>query len=267
MRAAAEVEPLALMVDFEVLIGRDHVDELDLEGLALVGEPGLGLIAVPQLLGERSVLGDDLAHALFDRGKVVRGERLGAGKVVVEAVFDHRADRDLGAGPQPLHRLGEHVRRVVADQFERARVLAADELEGGIGVDRIGKVAEHPVAHHRHGALEERGGDRPGDVGAGQAGLERARGAVRKRHGNHGFAPAAHSPIRVGVSGVGIGKPRGRFNRSASPYGPAGTSQLGQTTRVGRAGDGSGWRAARGAPAKASRCASMRSEARVAVRL
>ena len=186
VRAAAEVLPLALLVDLQILALWDHVDELDLERLAALGEPALGLFARPVFLGEGAVARDDLAHALLDGREILGRERLGAVEVVVEAVLDHRADRDLRAGPQSLHRLGQHVGGVVADQLEGAGVLAAEELEPGVGVERVGQVREHAVAHHGDGALGEAGRDRPGDVEAGHAGLERAAVAVGKGDGNHG---------------------------------------------------------------------------------
>ena len=43
VRAAAEVEPIALRVDLEILPLGNGVDELDLVGLALVGEDLAGL--------------------------------------------------------------------------------------------------------------------------------------------------------------------------------------------------------------------------------
>ena len=49
----------------------------------------------------------------------------GAGEVVVEPVLDHRSDGHLRAGEERLHRLGEHMRAIVADELERARILAA----------------------------------------------------------------------------------------------------------------------------------------------
>ena len=72
VRAAAEVEPVALRVDLEVLALRDRVDQLDLVGLALVGEDLLGLVARPDLLGERLVARDDLAHLRLDRRRSPR---------------------------------------------------------------------------------------------------------------------------------------------------------------------------------------------------
>ncbi len=115
MRAAAQIEPVALLVDFDLLIFRDGVDQLDLEQLALVAEHLLRLVARPRFLGERFVARDDLAHLLFDGREILRRERLVAEEVVIEAVVDHRADGDLRAGPQRLHRFGEHVRGVVAN--------------------------------------------------------------------------------------------------------------------------------------------------------
>ena len=129
VRAAAEVEPVALMIDLDRLVAWNGIDQLDLEHLALVAEYLLGLLAVPFFLGERFVARDDLAHLLLDRREVLRRERLVAEEVVIEAVLDHRPDGDLRAGPQRLHRFGQHMRGVVADQLERARVLARDELD------------------------------------------------------------------------------------------------------------------------------------------
>ena len=129
VRAAAEIEPVALLVDLELLVGRDGIDQLDLEHLALVLEDALRVIARPDLFREGFVARDDLAHLLLDRLEILGRERLVAEEVVVEAVLDHRADGDLGARPQRLHGFGQHMRGVVADQLERARILAAEELD------------------------------------------------------------------------------------------------------------------------------------------
>ena len=100
VRAAAQVEPVALLVDLDRLVFRNGVDQLDLEILAHVAEHALGLVARPHLFGERFVARDDLAHLLLDRRKVFRGERLVASEIVIKAVLDHRADRHLSAGPK-----------------------------------------------------------------------------------------------------------------------------------------------------------------------
>ena len=169
VRAAAEIEPVALLVDLDLLVGRNGVDQLDLEILALVAEDFLGLLARPDFLGEGFVARDDLLHLLFDDGQIFQRERLVAEEVVIEAVLDHRADGDLRARPQRLHRFGQHVRGVVPDQLQRARVVAGDEFDLGVAFDRVGEVGERAVERHRHGAFGQRGRNALGDVEPGGA--------------------------------------------------------------------------------------------------
>ena len=164
VRPAAEIEPVALLVDLDLLVRGDGVDQLDLERLALVAEHALGLVARPYLLGEGFVARDDLAHLLLDRVEVLRRERLVAEEVVIEAVLDHRADGDLRARPQALHGLGEHMGSVVPDQLQRSRVVAADEFDLGVVLDRVAEVGEHAIERHGDGALGERGRDALGDI-------------------------------------------------------------------------------------------------------
>ena len=58
------------------------------------------------------------AILLLDRREVLGRERALVREVVVEAVLDHRADRHLRVGKQLLHRIGEQVRRRVAEDVE-----------------------------------------------------------------------------------------------------------------------------------------------------
>ena len=187
VRAAAEIEPVALLVDLERLVGRNGVDQLDLEVLALVAEGFLGLLARPDFLGEGFVARDDLLHLLLDDGQVFQRERLVAEEVVIEAVLDHRADGDLRAGPQRLHGFGQHVRGVVPDQLQRARIVAVEEFDFGVALDRIGKIGDRAVERHGDGAFGQRGRNALGDVEAGGAlGIVPTR-AVGKGQRDHVF--------------------------------------------------------------------------------
>ena len=170
VRAAAEIEPVALLVDFYLLVRGDGVDQLDLEQLALVAKGFLRLVARPDLLGEGFVAGDDLAHLLFDGGEVFRREWLVAEEVVIKTVVDHRPDGDLCSRPQRLHCFGEHVRGIVADEFERPRVVAGQKLDLGVVLDRIGKVGKLAVERHGDRALGERRRNALGDLEAGGVG-------------------------------------------------------------------------------------------------
>ena len=178
----------------------DGVDQLDLERFALLLEEALRLFAGDDGLREGFVAGDDLAHALLDRREILGRERLlRAVEVVVEAVLDHRADRHLRAGPQRLHRFGQHVRGIVADERKGARVVAGNEFELRVFVDRVGEIDKLAVADRGDGALRQRGGDGFGDVEAGNARFKGALGAVGEGDVYHP-APRAHSPKPIGVS-------------------------------------------------------------------
>ena len=63
-----------------------------------------------------------------------------AHEVVVEAVLGRRAERDLRAGIELLHRLRQHVRRVVAQQLERLRIARRHDADPGVVVDDRGEV-------------------------------------------------------------------------------------------------------------------------------
>ena len=166
MRPAAQVEPVALRVDLEILALRNGIDELDLVGFALVAKHLPGLVAAPDFLGERLVAADDLPHLLFDDGKFFQRERpiftrvrMDALEVIVEAVFDHRTDGDLSFGPKLLHRLRQNVGRVVANEFERARIRTRDDLHSARRPERIGEVAQLAVEGDRDCLLCQGFGD------------------------------------------------------------------------------------------------------------
>ena len=63
-------------------------------------------------------------HLRLDRRQILGRERALVGEVVVEAVVDHRADRDLRVREQPLHRLRQQVRGGVAQDLQRLRSLS-----------------------------------------------------------------------------------------------------------------------------------------------
>ncbi len=67
---------------------------------------------------------------------------VGAIEVVIEPRLDGRADGDLRAGEEPLHRVRHDVRRRVADHVERLRLRRTNRHELLTGVDRSMEVYE-----------------------------------------------------------------------------------------------------------------------------
>ncbi len=210
-------------------------------------EPGLGLIPRPFLAANRLVGGDDLPHFFLDGREILGRKRLGAIKIVVKAVLDHRADGDLGAGIKRLDRVGQHMGGVVADEFQRARVFAVQKFDLGVGADGRRGVHHIAVEHHGDGLFGQRGGNASGDVEAGGAGLEGTRRAIGKSDRNHPSL-LAHSPRRAGVSGLRnalVGESRRKRNhrglrnrlwrqsRAARKFTAEGANRLAMATALG----------------------------------
>src|SRR5262249_11121226 len=96
VRAAAEVGEVALRIERDRPVG--SVDELDLVLLALLGESlarllGRDLLAVP-----RAPFRELAVDLVLDPLERLLADRLRELEVVVEAVLDRRADRDLRSG-------------------------------------------------------------------------------------------------------------------------------------------------------------------------
>jgi hypothetical protein len=59
------------------------------------------------------------------------------------------------------------VRRIVADQLQRAGIVAGQKFDLGVVRDRIGEIGQLAVERHRHRALGQRRRNALGDVEAG----------------------------------------------------------------------------------------------------
>ena len=72
-------------------------------------------------------------------------------------------------GHSALHGLGEHVRAIVPDQLQAARVVAGQELDLGVALDGVGQIGDASVERHGDCALGKRRRDAFGDIEAGDA--------------------------------------------------------------------------------------------------
>jgi hypothetical protein len=106
---------------------------------------------------------------ILDARQVVLGDRLGEVEVVVEAVLDRRADRDLHARVEAPHRLGEEMRGRVAQDVERVgigRVPRRQDLDRLPVAERKPQILRRAVRLDQHRLLGELRPDRPGRVEA-----------------------------------------------------------------------------------------------------
>src|SRR5256885_2605813 len=142
VRAAAEVGEVALGVEGDRALG--GVDELALVVLTLLGEEALRLLGVALLALPGAAflqLAPDLLLDLLER---VLADRLRELEVVVEAVLDRRADRDLRSRIKAADGLGEQVRGRVPQDVERVGIVRVARGEGLDRLPRPEREAEGP---------------------------------------------------------------------------------------------------------------------------
>ena len=183
MRAAAEVLEGAVAVQrdrLDALVADQVLDQLDLVVLALLPEQ-LDRLGGRDVAALERLVGLDVARSSPPRSAqvVLAGGVLAEVDVVVEAVGDRRADRDLRLRPELEHRLGEHVGGVVADQLERLRGVGGDDLDLLAARERAAEVAQLAVGLDRERRLGEAGADRGRRVGA-RSLRRRARASSRR---------------------------------------------------------------------------------------
>ncbi len=107
MRAAAEVGEVTLRIEGDRLLG--ILDELDLVRLSHREETLPRFLSSDLLSRPAATFVQLFSYFRLDALEVLLDDRLGEIEVVVEAVLDRRADRDLDAGIEPLDRLREEV--------------------------------------------------------------------------------------------------------------------------------------------------------------
>ena len=172
VRPAAEVGEVALRVERDVPLG--GVDELDLVRLVLRREAGARVVAGDLLARPRASLGELAADLGLDPLEVGLADRLGELEVVVEAVLDRRADRDLHARVEPADRLGEEVRGGVAQHGQRVRVAARRAWSGSGSAPRRERQPQVAAARRSTGPAP------PARRASGRSPARR-RGPVRRR--------------------------------------------------------------------------------------
>ena len=171
-----------------------------LKRLALLLEIVADLLAAPFLAHQWLVGADDAPHLLLDRGQLLLGERAVLGRrreIIIEAVVGRRAEGDLRAGKEVLHRLGEDMGEIVAGELERVGLVARrDQGQLGIAVERPGEVAQLAIDPRRERRLGEARPDRRRHVRRRRPALDRADrsiGQLDRKHLGHracGLLPA-----------------------------------------------------------------------------
>ena len=186
VRAAAEVDELAVPEQGDRLALRDVVQALQLQLLAHAGEQLPRLLAADLDPFDLVLLGEDLPHLRLDRSEVVRHEGAREAEVVLVLLrVIAPADVDLGPRPQPLYRVREHVLRGVAQEDPGLLVLRGEQPEPARRLDRRAQVDEPAVQLGADRRLRQARSDRARHVQRGGPGRHAAHRSVGQRQVEH----------------------------------------------------------------------------------
>ncbi len=129
MRSAAEIHPVALLVNRNLLPFRDAAQDFDLvmlshplEGLDRFGARHLDPLNLE--VGLRQ-----FAHLLLDLRQILQRERMRRGEVVEKSVLDSRPDRHLRAGEQGLDRLRHQMGGRMANDLDALGTVGQHRLD------------------------------------------------------------------------------------------------------------------------------------------
>ena len=193
MRAAAQVDEITLTIAGDGLIFRQVFDDFGFVLFAFLKEELDGFVAIPDFAHNRLIPLDDLVHLLFDLDQIVGRKWRFAGKVVIETIFDGRANCDLRIGIKFLNGFGHHVCAIVTDQRQNLFMALGHDFDSRVSVNLAREVAHFAVDDDGKGLLCQRRTDAFGDIEPRYRAVKFAYGTIGKGQGNHGWLNSALS--------------------------------------------------------------------------
>ena len=170
VRAAAEIEELAGLVDRNLFIGLGELlDEVALHEVAFALELFQAFLARQKFARVGKVLLDEFLHLLFDLFQIFGRERSGAVEVVEESVLGGGAVAEFGLGEKFEHGGGQQVRGRMPVDFERLGIFLGEDAQVGVVVERAGEVDQIAVRLGGQGGVGQARADGLGNVERGGA--------------------------------------------------------------------------------------------------
>ncbi len=185
VRAATQIDEIGLSVQRNRLLARDVGDDLRLVVLAQLAEKGDGFIARHDRTLHRNIPVRQFLHPRLNPLQIFRREGPLEGKVVIKAVFDYRADGDLGARIQLFDRVRQQMRAGMTEDLQAFRTALGDDGEIRVPVDEVRGIHQ-PVVHlGGQSGFQQSRPDGGGDIADADRRVERALAAVGKCNDRH----------------------------------------------------------------------------------
>ena len=185
MRPAAEIHPLALLVDRDLFIARQVFNDLHFVVLTHVAKNFDRLVAGADDALNSQIIGGDLGHALFNGLEVFRRKVVARGKVVIKAVLDCWPDGDLGPGEELLHRLRQQVGGGVTNNFYRRLIAICEDTERGVALNHMRDIDLAAVDHTSECGFGETRANIGCDIKYRDRRIKSAVGSIREGNNRH----------------------------------------------------------------------------------
>ncbi len=185
MRAAAQVDKIPLAVQRNHFASRNGRDDFRLVFLTEPPKECHRFIAVHLGARHRQPGACQLLHALLDGCEILGRERALIGKIVIEAILDHRPDGDLRIRKQTLDGLGQQMGAGMADDFEAVRIPGGNDLQAYIAIDDMAGVDQPAIDSAGQGSFGQTGADAGSNRSYGHRGGKFAKAAIRQSDARH----------------------------------------------------------------------------------
>src|SRR6266853_71520 len=195
VRAAAQVDEIPLPVQRYLFVRWNRGDDFRLVALADGFEVLNCLVARPDLARHREVLFRQFRHTPFYGVEIFRSKRPLERKIVVEAVFHHRADGHLCFGKQVFHGVREPVRSGVPQDIDALLVALGDYGELAIALETVRGIDQASVYLPRERGSRQTWPDCLSDLGHGDRAGKALYRTIRKADIRH--APVVKAKPRV----------------------------------------------------------------------
>ena len=185
MGPAAQIHPLALLVDSDLLITRQVFNDLHLVVLTHIAKNFDRPVAGADDALNSQIVGGDLGHALFNGLEVFRREVVARRKVVIKTVLNGRSDSDLRAREELLYRLRQQVSGGVTNNFYGRLIAIRENTERGVALNHIGGIDLSAVNHTSECGFRETRANIGGDIKHCDRGIKSALGSIREGNNRH----------------------------------------------------------------------------------
>ena len=137
---------------------------------------------------------DQLFYALLNRGQIFWREWALVINVVIETVFNHRADGHLGRWVQLFNRMANEVGKRVTDNFQTFQVAAGDQRNLGVVCDQFTGVHQLAIDATADGGFGQTRTDVFGNLHQGYGVIKFAFGTIRKGNNRHSRSLSVVAP-------------------------------------------------------------------------